>query len=108
MDKEDPPKEARLGTQIEAKEARKIKARKKDQRSILYGLGTFGLVGWAVVVPTLVGAGLGSWLDGKYPDGPSWTLNLLLIGLVIGCLNAWYWVQKENKDIHQDLKDDES
>lgn len=108
MDKEHPHKKARLGPRIEAKEARKMKARKKDQRSVLYGLGIFGLVGWSVVVPTLVGAALGGWLDGKYPDGPSWTLNLLLVGLVIGCLNAWYWVQKENKEIHQDLEDDES
>lgn len=101
-------KQAELGRQIEAKETRKLKARKKGRRSPLYGLGMFGLVGWSVVVPTLLGAALGRWLDAKYPEGPSWTLNLLIVGLVIGCLNAWYWVQKENKEINQDLEDDET
>lgn len=101
-------KQAELGRQIEAKELRKLKARKKGKRSVLYGLGMFGLVGWSVVVPTLIGAALGRWLDAKYPGGPSWTLNLLIVGLVIGCLNAWYWVQKENKEINKDLEDDET
>jgi ATP synthase protein I len=107
MEKEPHNKQADLDRQIEAKEVRKIRARKKEKHSVLSGLGMFGLVGWSVVVPTLLGAALGGWLDAKQQDGPSWTLNLLLIGLVIGCLNAWYWVQKENKDIHKDLEDDE-
>ncbi len=27
---------------------------------------------------------------------------LLLIGLIIGCLNAWHWVVKEDKEMHED------
>lgn len=94
-----------LGKEVGAKEVRKLRARKKDKRSALYGFGLFGLVGWSVVVPTLLGAALGHWLDKNHPGGPSWTLNFLIIGLVIGCLNAWFWIQKENKEIHQDLED---
>jgi ATP synthase protein I len=26
----------------------------------------------------------------------SWTLMLLGAGIVMGCLNAWYWVKKES------------
>jgi ATP synthase protein I len=48
-------------------------------------------------VPTLLGAGLGLWLDGHHPGGRSWTLALLVAGLAIGCLNAWHWVSKEEK-----------
>jgi ATP synthase protein I len=54
-----------------------------------------GLVGWSVVVPALVGTGLGLWLDGKLSGRISWTLTLMLVGLVVGCGNAGFWVTKE-------------
>jgi ATP synthase protein I len=65
-----------------------------------------GLVGWSVVVPTLLGAALGIWLDKRHPGPISWTLSLLLGGLVIGCLNAWHWVAKENQAMHDQPEDD--
>jgi ATP synthase protein I len=27
---------------------------------------------------------------------------LMVIGLVIGCLNAWHWVAKEDKEMQED------
>jgi len=30
---------------------------------------------------------------------------LLVIGLTVGCLNAWYWVIKEDKAIRDDEED---
>ena len=30
---------------------------------------------------------------------------LLLIGLLIGCLNAWHWVVKEEKEMREDQDD---
>ena len=51
-------------------------------------------------VPTLLGAFLGRWLDSKYSSGISWTLTFTITGLIIGCLNAYYWVKKELKGIH--------
>ena len=77
---------------------RKLKA--KQIVTIWSGLGMMGLVGWSVVVPTLLGAVLGIWLDKHYPGVHSWTLALLIAGLAIGCLNAWHWVVKENREIH--------
>ena len=29
----------------------------------------------------------------------SWTLTLMIVGLVIGCINAWAWVAKEDKEM---------
>ena len=55
-----------------------------------------------MVVPTLLGAGIGIWLDNRHPDSHSWTLMLLVIGLVIGCLNAWHWVAKEDKAMREE------
>ena len=58
-----------------------------------------GLIGWSVVIPTLLGAALGIWLDQYYPGKHAWTLALMMAGLAIGCFNAWHWVAKEEKEI---------
>jgi ATP synthase protein I len=90
--------------QIARKAARKLKARNSTQ-GVWFGLGMMGLVGWSVVVPTLLGMGLGSWLDSHHPGSHSWTLTLLIAGLVAGCLNAWHWVDKEDKEMREDRDD---
>ena len=63
--------------------------------SVWFGLGTMGIIGWSVTVPTLLGTALGHWLDGRHPGEHSWTLALLSAGLVLGCLNAWAWVAQQ-------------
>ena len=32
---------------------------------------------------------------------------LLVIGLVIGCLNAWHWVAKEDKAMQEEQEDND-
>ncbi len=88
--------------EIAAKEARKIKARRGRARGIWFGLGMMGVIGWSVAVPALVGVLLGVWIDINYPGPVSWTLTLLFVGLAVGCVNAWYWVKKEQKEIEED------
>lgn len=84
--------------EVAAKEARKIKGRReKEQSSVWFGLGMFGLVGWSVAIPTLIGIALGIWLDLTWPGPFSWTLTFLFVGVVLGCLNAWYWVKRESR-----------
>ena len=80
---------------IGAKEARKLKARRETQRSLWFGMGMFGVVGWSVAVPTVLGVIVGVWVDRRWPSRYSWTLMLLFIGVVVGCLNAWFWVRQE-------------
>jgi len=91
---------------VENKVTRKLRARNKPSRSVWMGLSTMGIVGWSVAVPTLLGLFLGAWLDKHYHMGFSWTLNLLIVGLAIGCVSAWHWVSKEAKAIHKDDSDD--
>lgn len=81
--------------QIQEKTTRKLKARREGDRSIWAGLGLFGMVGWSVMVPTLLGIALGIWIDNRFPSSHSWTLMLLFMGIVLGCWNAWYWIQRE-------------
>jgi ATP synthase protein I len=89
---------ARLIQKIGIKEDRKIRARHEKDRGVWFGLGMFGLVGWSVAIPTVIGIGLGIWIDTKWPSPYSWTLMLLITGVLVGCLNAWYWVKRESKE----------
>lgn len=82
---------------VGTKENRKIRARQEEDRGVWFGLGMFGLVGWAVAIPALIGIAVGIWIDKKWPSPYSWTLMLLVIGVVVGCLNAWYWVRRESR-----------
>ena len=97
---------AAFSREIGAKAARKLRARKSTQ-GVWLGLGMMGLIGWSVVLPTLLGAALGIWLDNRRPGSHSWTLMLLIIGLAIGCLNAWHWVAKEDREMREQQEDDD-
>jgi ATP synthase protein I len=88
--------------EIAAKAARKSKAHRNSAQGVWFGLGMMGLVGWSVVVPTLLGAAFGIWLDKRNPGQLSWTLTFLVIGLLLGCLNAWHWVSKEDKEMRDE------
>jgi len=81
--------------QVTEKENRKLKALHENKGSVWFGLGMFGMVGWSVAVPALLGTALGIWLDKTYPQSFSWTLTCLISGLIAGCLIAWNWVIKE-------------
>jgi ATP synthase protein I len=77
-------------------EKRKLNAQ-KNPGNVWSGLGMFGMVGWSIAIPTLLGVALGIWLDKKIKEPFSWTLTLLFLGLFTGCLIAWHWIDKENK-----------
>jgi ATP synthase protein I len=96
--KPDPPDEQDFRERVAQKERRKIKARQEKDKSLMFGFGMFGLVGWSVAIPTLIGIALGVWIDTTWPGRYSWTLMGLFMGIVSGCLNAWYWVKRESRD----------
>ena len=98
-------RETPFSHEVGAKASRKLRAQRHVNRTVWSGLGMMGLVGWSVAIPTLLGALLGVWLDRSYPGGRSWTLALLVVGLAIGCANAWYWVSKEDKAMRDEQED---
>jgi len=100
-----PKNEPTLAGQVGIKASRKLKARRNPAPGVWFGLGMMGLIGWSVTIPTLLGAALGLWLDKQYPGRHAWTLALLMAGLVIGCLNAWHWVVKEDKAMREDQEE---
>lgn len=87
-----------LSKLVGKKEARKIRSREEGKKGGLwFGLGMFGLIGWAVAIPTLIFIALGVYLDETHGSNYSWTLMLLFLGIIVGSFNAWYWVKHESK-----------
>lgn len=93
--------------QVGARERRKLWARRHADRSIWFGLGMWGLVGWSVAIPTMIGVALGVWIDAVWPSRFSWTLMLLAIGVAVGCWSAWRWVSREQRAIGEAVRDRE-
>ena len=89
--------QTRFGEAVQRKALRKLRARREADRGPWFWLGMFGLVGWSVAVPTVIGIALGLWLDRTFPGQVSWTLTLLIAGVALGCANAWYWIKQENR-----------
>lgn len=85
-----------LPEQVGRKAARKLRARAADPPGVWFGLGLFGIIGWTVALPPVLGALLGLWIDRHWPSQHSWTLMLLLAGLSLGCATAWRWLRKQH------------
>ena len=81
---------------VASQEERNIRAQ-HEPRGILFWVGMFGLVGWSIAVPTMLGVAAGIWIDRRWPSEISWTLMLLFTGLILGCLTAWHWIRRESR-----------
>lgn len=95
--KEKKSPEEELLEKIKSDSQKKIKAQEEGSQ-VMFGLGLFGIVGWSIAIPTLMGIFVGVFLDKRFEQSFSWTLTLLFAGVVIGCLNAWHWVKEKTGD----------
>jgi ATP synthase protein I len=102
------PKERRLKQaekftqKVGEKESRRIKGKAHKNETVWFGLGMIGVVGWSVAIPTLIGTAIGLWIDRTWPSRFSWVLMLLILGVALGSVNAWYWVKKARENIIND------
>ncbi|WP_243545122.1 AtpZ/AtpI family protein [Pseudodesulfovibrio tunisiensis] len=90
------------------RERRSLKAKKAPDIGAWYGMTMFGVVGWAVAVPTLMGVFVGVWIDLTWPGPRSWTLMLLVLGIGLGCANAWFWLNRQRKSILEERDRDDT
>ncbi len=68
----------------------------RRNRSIFLNAGLISVYGFQMVVPVLIGIFLGRFLDAKFPTSSfSWTLNLILLGFILGFINAYKWSVRE-------------
>jgi ATP synthase protein I len=98
MNMERKPHKEHLPGIVAKKCRRKERAGQAKKRPIFFGFGMFGMVGWTVALPAVLGTLLGRWLDGRHLlDGRiSWTLTGLGAGLFAGIIAAWRWVNKHS------------
>ena len=75
-----------------------MRRKKEGPPNVWRSVGLMGLVGWSVVLPMLIGVAVGLWIDRAHPSRFSWTLMLLVAGLVGGCANAWGRIKREQED----------
>ena len=94
--------------EVDVRERRKLRAREEMRDEVWFGLGMFGMVGWSVAIPTVLGIFVGVWIDLTWRSPYSWTLMLLVVGLAIGCANAWFWINRQRRSINRDREYDDS
>ena len=93
---------APFAEQVARQEARKLRAQRQNRKPLWLGFSVTGLVGWGIVIPSLLGLALGVWIDSHHPATLRWTLMLFALGLIIGCFNAWHWISKEIENIRRE------
>jgi ATP synthase protein I len=91
-----------FGGTIASQSKRKLFAQSHSTPVVWSGFGMMGLIGWSIVVPTLLGVILGQWIDSRSNGEHSWTLMLMVAGLSIGCFNAVQFVAREHASIQED------
>lgn len=93
----DPP--AEMSDDKLADAARRAAERMKEgeshpEPSLGARLGQIGILGWTIVVPTLVALLLGRWLDRVFATGIFFSAPLIMIGAGIGFWSAWRWMHR--------------
>ena len=77
-----------------SKQVARIQKAEKDRPTLLAQTVYLGTLGLLLVVPVVVGAYLGRWLDGLV-EGYSlrWTLSLILVGVAVGAFNLYRFIK---------------
>lgn len=88
------PEDNQLVASIRQRTARRLRAEREGEPSFAGYLAQVGVLGWTIVLPTLIGMFLGRWLDQRLGTGIFWTGPSLIVGLVIGCWAAWRWMHR--------------
>jgi ATP synthase protein I len=105
QDKGERDARSKMVEDIEEKQVRKMHARRTEHLGTWFGLGMMGTIGWTVTIPTLLGVILGIWIDARWPSSISWTLVLLIGGLLLGCVNAWLWIAHQQRAMEKEEED---
>jgi ATP synthase protein I len=87
-------KERLLEERVE-RQAERIKRAEKDRRSLLAQTIYLGTLGLLFVLPVIVGAYAGSWLDSQLEGyAVHWTLSMIFLGIIIGAVNVYLFIRE--------------
>lgn len=75
--------------------AKKFDKAKKERPTILAQMAYLGTIGVIFILPVIIGAYLGVWLDNKLKGfSVSWTVSLIFLGVIIGAVNVYLFIRK--------------
>jgi len=76
---------------------REHQASEEPEPSLGSRLGQIGILGWTIVLPTLLGLALGHWLDRHFATGVFFSAPLLIVGAGVGLWSAWKWMHRQTR-----------
>jgi ATP synthase protein I len=74
--------------------------RAEPEPSLGARLGQIGILGWTIVLPTLLCLALGRWLDRIAGTRVFFSAPLVMIGAAIGLWSAWRWMHRQQRRDH--------
>ena len=92
---QEPVNQEKLSEAVKTRQERRERWQREGERSIGQNLAMIGVLGWTIVLPTLLGLFTGRWLDRQFNMGIFWSLGLLVVGLTAGCMLAWRRMHSE-------------
>lgn len=83
-----------LKSQIE-RQARRMKKAEHDRPTLITQTAYIGTLGLLLVLPVIIGAYLGQWLDSQ-ASGYSirWTTSLIIVGVFVGAINVYLYIKE--------------
>ena len=86
-------RDQQLRRQIE-RQARRMRQAEKDRPTLLAQTAYLGTLGLLFVLPVVIGAYLGGWLDSLLPGySVTWTVSLLVLGVIVGAFNVYLFIR---------------
>lgn len=83
-----------LENRIERKVGR-LRRAERERRSVIGETMYLGTLGVLFVLPVIVGAYLGQWLDERLQGyAVHWTTSLIVVGVIVGAFNVYLFVRE--------------
>lgn len=70
------------------------KSIEEPEPSVGFRLGQIGILGWTIIVPTLLGVILGRLIDRSLGSGIFFSAPFIMIGAAFGLWSAWKWMHR--------------
>ncbi|MBP1151725.1 MULTISPECIES: AtpZ/AtpI family protein [Methylocaldum] len=77
------------------RQAKRMEQAERDRSTLLSQTAFLGVLALLLVIPVILGAYLGRWLD-SLSKGYSihWTVSLIIIGVIVGIFNVYLFVRE--------------
>lgn len=86
----------KLKQQLE-RQARRMQKAERERPTLIAQTAYIGTLGLLLVLPVVVGAYLGRWLDSlSSAFSVRWSVSLIVVGVVIGAFNVYLFIKRND------------